>query len=236
MNTKLKYLVAVMASTFSLSSMAQETQEKDLEVIEVTGIRTALASALAEKRESGNIKEVIQAEDIGKLPDTNLAEVLENITGVQITRDLGVGSSVQIRGTDANRVEINGVSTVGSGDGRSGIDFADLPAALISSLEVTKVPDAKTIEGSVGGTINLRTLRGLSLKERLTSIRIQGENSDLAQSTTPRLSATYGDNWSTDIGKIGVVLTGSYAEQDVAQFAPRYDRDRVNLLRHKCQL
>ena len=193
----------------------------------VTGIRSSLASALNEKRASDNLVEVIQAQDIGKLPDQNLAEVLENVTGVQITRQAGVGNAVQIRGTDANRTEINGVSTVGSGAGRSGISFEDLPASLIASVEVIKVPEAKTIEGSVGGTINLRTIRPLELRKPLFAARVQMENSDLAKSTLPRLSGTIGDNFSTGIGQIGIALSGSYARQDVAQFAPRADRDNL---------
>ncbi|MFA3792030.1 TonB-dependent receptor [Aliiglaciecola sp. SL4] len=220
----------------SITSIAQTTGEKtekpdnsETEVIEVSGIRSALASALYEKRNAANLKEVIQADDIGKLPDNNLAEVLENITGVQIDRTNGVGTGVQIRGTNANRVEINGVSTVTSGSGRTGISFDDLPAALIASLEVTKASTAKTVEGSVGGTINLRTLRGNSLKKRLMQFRVQAENSDLADSTVPRFSGTFGDNWDTDFGKVGIVLTGSYAEQDVASANPRFDRDRVVL-------
>jgi len=220
--------VAAALNGISVSAIAQQNEGDDTEVITVSGIRGALVSALAEKRASSNIKEIIQAEDIGKLPDNNLAEVLENITGVQIDRTNGVGTGVQIRGTGANRVEINGVSSVGSGSGRTGISFEDLPAALISSLEVTKASTAKTVEGSVGGTINLRTLRGNSLKERLMHFRIQGENSDLADSTTPRISGTFGDNWETDLGKVGVVVTASYAEQDVASANPRFDRDRVN--------
>ena len=197
--------------------------------IVVSGIRTSLATALREKRQSDNLVEVIQAEDIGKLPDQNLAEVLENVTGVQITRQAGVGNAVQIRGTDANRTEINGVSTVGSGAGRSGISFEDLPASLIASVEVVKVPEAKTIEGSVGGTINLRTIRPLSLREPLIAGRVQMENSDLADTTLPRISATVGNSWDTGIGEIGIVLSGSYARQDVAQFAPRVDRDNLRL-------
>ena len=199
------------------------------DAIVVTGIRSSLATALGEKRTSDNLVEVIQAEDIGKLPDQNLAEVLENVTGVQITRQAGVGNAVQIRGTDANRTEINGVSTVGSGAGRSGISFEDLPAALIASVEVTKVPTAQTIEGSVGGTINLRTIRPLDLREPLIAARAQMENSDLAKSTLPRVSATIGNNWDTGIGEIGIVLSGSYARQDVAAFKPRVDRDALVL-------
>ena len=215
------------AQTADAQQAAESEAEADEHVVVVSGIRSSLRSALNERRNSDNLIEVIQAEDIGKLPDQNLAEVLENVTGIQITREAGVGTAVQIRGTDENRTEINGVSTVGSGAGRGGISFEDLPAALIASLEVTKVPDAETIEGSVGGTINLRTLRPLELRDRLISVRVQGEYSDLARSVLPRISGTVGDNWSTGIGEIGIVLSGSYARSDVSAFRPRVDRDAV---------
>ena len=215
----------------SVVSIAQDSLPQgveELEEIVVTGIRSSLESALAEKRDSDNLIEVIIAEDIGKLPDQNLAEVLENVTGVQITRRAGVGNGVQIRGTGANRVEINGVSTVGSGSGRSGINFEDVNASIISAVEVIKSPEAKTIEGSVGGTINLRTTRPLELKETLGSIRVQGEDSSLStESIQPRVSAAWGDNWTTDAGDFGVVVSGSYTEQEAVSFRPRTDRDNI---------
>lgn len=227
-------LAVLSATTLSLTAAAsaqesQQNQNQDVEVIEVSGIRASLASAMNEKRFKNNLVEVIEAEDIGKLPDQNLAEVLENITGIQITREAGVGTGVQIRGTDANRTEINGVSTVGSGAGRSGIDFEDVSAAIIAGLEVTKSPDAKTIEGSVGGTINLKTIRPLQLNEQLAAFRVQGENSSLTTDSNfqPRISGTFGDNWDTDHGTIGIVISGSYAELDVTAFRPRADRDNL---------
>ncbi|WP_156945456.1 TonB-dependent receptor [Hyphomonas johnsonii] len=196
------------------------------DVVVVTGIRASLATALNEKRAADNLVEVIRAEDIGKLPDQNLAEVLENIPGVQITREAGVGKGVQIRGTNSNRTEINGVSTVGSGSGRGGISFEDVSAAMIAAVEVTKASEAKTIEGSVGGTINLRTIRPLDLDDRLLSVRIQGEDSSLTtDGIKPRLSGAYGDNWTTSAGEFGVVASLSYAEQDATAFRPRVDRD-----------
>ena len=205
---------------------AQDSDDEAIEEIVVQGIRGSLATAVEQKRNSDNLVEVIIAEDIGKLPDQNLAEVLENIPGVQITRTAGVGTGVQIRGTNANRTEINGVSTVGSGSGRSGINFEDVSAGIISAVEVVKAPDAKTIEGSVGGTINLKTIRPLQLTEPLAFVRLQGEDSSLStDSMTPRLSATWGDKWSTDAGEFGVVLSASYAESDVTAFRPRVDRD-----------
>ena len=224
-------LAILSASAINAMSVAHAQQSdsevsEDVEVIEVSGIRQSLTNALAEKRSSDNLIEVIQAVDIGKLPDQNLAEVLENVTGVQITREAGVGTGVQIRGTNANRTEINGVSTVGSGAGRSGINFEDVSAAIISAVEVTKSPEAKTIEGSVGGTINLRTIRPLQLTKPLASVRVQGEDSSLStDGIMPRLSGAWGDNWETDAGRLGVVLSGSYTEQDVTAFRPRADRD-----------
>ena len=219
--------LAMLGMTNTIHAQSTNSAEP-IEEIVVTGIRQSLANALAEKRESDNLIEVIRAEDIGKLPDQNLAEVLENITGIQITRTAGVGSNVQIRGDDANRVEFNGVSTVGSGSSREGIDFEDVNASIISSVEVTKSPEAKTIEGSVGGTINLKTIRPLDLKETLGSIRIQGEDSDFSQeSIQPRISGAFGDNWDTSIGRIGWVISGSYTEQEAVSFRPRADADTL---------
>ncbi len=228
-NSKQKTILAVAvtaALTGAPASFAQAQSDGAVEEVIVTGIRSSLASALEEKRNSDNLKEVIQAVDIGKLPDQNLAEVLENLPGIQITRTAGIGTGVQIRGTNANRTEINGVSTTGSGTGRVGISFEDVNAAIISSVEVIKAPEAKTIEGSVGGTINLRTVRPLQLSETLGAIRIQGEESSLTtDGVQPRIAGSYGDNWDTDAGSFGIVISGSYTEQEAVSFRPRLDRD-----------
>ena len=218
--------VTLAATTLVFSSATIAQDDEALEEIVIKGIRGSLAAAVDQKRNSDKLVEVVIAEDIGKLPDQNLAEVLENITGIQITRTAGVGTGVQIRGTNSNRVEFNGVSTVNSGSGRSGINFEDVNPAIISAVEVTKSPDAGTIEGSVGGTINLKTIRPLDLTETLGAIRLQYEDSSLStESMTPRLSGAYGDNWSTDAGEFGFVISGSYTEQESVSFRPRTDRD-----------
>ena len=217
-----------MLSGVGLPALAQNSGAIELEEVVVTGIRASLANALEEKRSSNNLIEVIQAEDIGKLPDQNLAEVLENVTGIQITRTAGIGTGVQIRGTNSNRVLINGISTVGSDSGRGGIDFEDVNASIISSVEVIKAPEAKTIEGSVGGTVNLRTIRPLELTETLGSARIQFEDSSLStESWLPRYSGAFGDKWETDAGEFGFVISGSFTEQEAVSFRPRTDRDNI---------
>ena len=219
---------AIAPAVLLVGNQAIAQDEEIQDTIIVQGIRSSLASALEEKRKAPNLIEVIKADDIGKLPDQNLAEVLENITGVQITRTAGVGTNVQIRGTDDNRTEINGISTVGSGSGRSGIDFEDINPAIISAVEVTKVPQAKTIEGSVGGTINLRTIRPLELTDTLASIRLQAEQNNLStEGLQPRFSGALGNKWSTGIGEFGFVVSGSYTEQEAVSFRPRADRDNI---------
>ena len=226
-------LALLSATTIGMGSgaIAQEANtqadaESNVEIVEVSGIRSALSGALAEKRSSTNLVEVIQAEDIGKLPDQNLAEVLENITGVQITRTAGVGTGVQIRGSNSNNVLINGIETVGAGTGRGGISFEDVSASMIAGLEVIKASEAKTIEGSVGGTVNLRTIRPLELNDTLFNVRVQGEDSSLTtDGIQPRFSLAYGDNWDTDAGVFGFVVSGSYTKQEATSFRPRVDRD-----------
>jgi len=93
---------------------------------------------------------------------------------------------------------------------------------------VTKASEAKTIEGSVGGTINLRTIRPLELKETLGSVRVQLEESSLStENAQPRFSGAWGDNWTTDAGQFGVVISGSLTEQEAVSFRPRTDRDNI---------
>jgi iron complex outermembrane receptor protein len=220
-------LAVLSASALNLAApVYAQDAAADVEVIEVSGIRSSLTNALAEKRSSTNLVEIIEAEDIGKLPDQNLAEVLENITGIQITRTAGVGTGVQIRGSNSNNVLINGVQTVGAGTGRGGISFEDVSASIIAGVEVTKASEAKTIEGSVGGTVNLRTIRPLELDKQLINVRVQGEDSSLTtDGVMPRFSAAFGDNWDTDNGKFGFVMSGSVTQQEASSFRPRVDRD-----------
>ncbi|MEP2988020.1 MAG: TonB-dependent receptor [Parasphingorhabdus sp.] len=224
-------MTMVAAPAHAQNEEVADAAESDENVIIVSGIRSSLANALDEKREADSLKEVILAEDIGKLPDQNLAEVLENVTGVLITRENGVGTGVQIRGTGSNRLEINGISTVGAGNGRVGINFEDLNPSIIAGVEVIKAPEASTIEGAVGGTINLRTIRPLDLSETLLSVRGQMEDSSLSSGgLNPRISGAFGTTWESSSGaEFGFVLSGSYTESNNTAFRPRLDRDNLTV-------
>ena len=97
----------------------------------------------------------------------------------KITRDKGIGAEVSVRGSDQNRIEINGRGTSPSADSRGGISFADLPAALVRSLHVVKVPTADMVEGSLGGTIDVKTYRGLKLQKPLRVVRLTSEYAEM---------------------------------------------------------
>ncbi|WP_440904714.1 TonB-dependent receptor [Catenovulum sp. SX2] len=217
----------ISAGALSMVANAYAAQEtEDTEVIQVQGIRASLTSALNQKRDSNALIEVIQSEDIGKLPDQNLAEVLENITGIQITRTAGVGTGVQIRGNTHNVVQVNGMQTVGTGDGRTGMKFEDLAAGIIAGVEVVKAPTAKHTEGSLGGTVNLKTIRPLQLSDTLATVRVQGEDSSLTtDGIMPRISGAFGNNWESSQGRFGFVVSASYSKQEATSFRPRVDRD-----------
>ena len=152
--------LAVSALSIAVSQMSyaqddSQSADSGLEEVVVTGIRASLEAAADLKRNDARVMDAIVAEDIGKLPDNNVAEALQRVTGVSINRSFGVGNEVSIRGSASNRVEINGRSTLG--ESRNGVSFDDVPSAFLSALEVIKSPTPEMIEGALGGTINMKT-------------------------------------------------------------------------------
>ena len=121
--------------------------EESLEEIVVTGIRASHRSAIDRKKLAGTSMDSLVAEDIGVFPDKNVAEALQRITGVQLSRDFGEGNSVSIRGIEPDlvRVEVNGVSALGHG-GNRGVDFRDMASELVKSLDVIKGSEARLTE------------------------------------------------------------------------------------------
>ncbi len=208
-------LVGSSVSLFTGAVWAEEpTPESKVEVIEVRGIYSSLKEAALLKRADDKIVDAIVAEDIGKLPDNNIAEALQRVTGVSINRDFGVGSEVSIRGLSQNRVELNGRSTLG--EGRNGINFQDFPSSFLSAVEVVKSPTPEMIEGALGGTISLKTARPNSLSEPLFTLAIDGEYADKADNWAPIVTLSAGNNWDFDrIGTFGAMLMVSYQDREL---------------------
>src|SRR5690606_5648473 len=130
----------------------------ELDRIEVRGLRASMIDALQIKQGSMQIVDAIVAEDIGKFPDNNLVEALQRVTGVQTTdRGGGEVSTVSIRGLNDVTTTING-RNIFTASGRS-VALADIPASLLSSVEIYKTRSASLIETGIAGVIDIHTHR-----------------------------------------------------------------------------
>ncbi|MBQ4832051.1 TonB-dependent receptor [Pseudoalteromonas sp. MMG010] len=211
---------AFLALLTSTGVSAQDEQAaapaSDIEVIEVKGMLGSMKAAAMLKRTDGRIVDAIVAEDIGKLPDNNIAEALQRITGVSINTDFGVGDSVSIRGLPQNRVELNGRSTIG--DSRDGISLQDFPSSFLKTVEVVKSPTADMIEGALGGTVSMKTVRPLELDKLTGAVSIDAEYSDKTENIAPIFSGSIGNNWDfDDAGTFGAIFMLSYQDRELRQ-------------------
>jgi len=208
-------LVAMLAIPAYAAEEASQTKNNDeIEVIQVTGILGSMKAAALLKRTDARIVDAIVAEDIGKLPDNNIAEALQRITGVSISTDFGVGNGVTIRGISQNRVELNGRST--SGAGRDGISLDDFPSSFLKTVEVIKSPTPEMIEGALGGTINMTTVRPLELDEPLVAFTLDGEYADKTENWAPKFNISAGRNWDLDdAGTFGASFVLAYQDREL---------------------
>jgi len=206
---------------------AQDQTADELEEVIVTGLRGSLKASMDIKRDSTGVVDAISAEDIGKFPDTNLAESLQRITGVSIDRVNGEGSAVTVRGfgPNFNLVTLNGrqlpAASVGTiqgnptnvgnqGTSRS-FDFATLASEGVSGLEVYKTGNAAVPSGGMGATINIKTIRPLESgsKASIGAKAVFDEGSD--NEVTPEVSGLF--SWANDGETFGVSAFASYQDR-----------------------
>jgi len=208
LSTAIKAAVLIGSGLTAMNSMAEELVEE----VVVTGIRASLQDAQAAKRNAAYVSDVISAEDVGKFPDKNIADALSRMTGVAISRDFGEGEKVSIRGAgpDWNRTTLNG-QTVGSADwfildnpARS-FNFTLLPSTLISQLEVIKSPTAAQTEGSLGGTVNVKTHRPLDLEAGAGVVSVDAQYGSMSEEWDPSVSGQY--SWKSDDETVGLLVS-----------------------------
>jgi TonB-dependent receptor len=200
-----------------------------LDAVVVTGIRNSLTASANIKRDAQGVVDGIVAEDIGKFPDTNLAESLQRISGVSIDRTNGEGSRVTVRGVgpDFNLVLLNGrqmpasrIEDAEASNSRA-FDFANIASESISAIEVYKTSRASTPTGGIGAAINIKTARPLDTPGTRANIGVKGvwdtsvENlpeSLQGDTVTPEVSGIFSTTLAD--GRFGVALSGSYQERD----------------------
>ena len=192
------------------SETAQEvTADDGGNVIIVSGIRASLQDAMNIKRDAVGVVDAISAEDIGKFPDTNLAESLQRITGVSIDRESGEGSKVTVRGfgPDFNLVLLNGRQMPASGLGSCceapasrSFDFANLASEGIAGVEVYKSGRATLPSGGIGSVINVKTPRPLDRPGFQGSIGVKGVLDHTFEDTeiTPEISGVISKTFADD--------------------------------------
>lgn len=179
----------------------QENAEETTEVIEVKGIRFSQRSALDRKKMAGTITDSLVAEDIGMFPDKNVGEALQRIPGVQLDRDFGEGQQISIRGVEPGllRVEVNNVTAQGFGGSRA-VDFRDMAAELIKSLDVIKGSEARLTEGGIGGTVQVNTRKPNEFKENFLSASAEGQFNDLIDDPSNKFNVTGVYKFNDDLG------------------------------------
>jgi TonB-dependent receptor len=187
----------------------------------VTGIRQSLKSAQQIKRNSDTVVDVITAQDIGALPDRSVTEALQRVPGVAINRFAGTsdpdhfsaeGSGVTIRGLTYVASEFNGRDTFSTGVGGQSINFQDVPAELLGSVEVYKEQTADRIEGGLSGTVNMNLRLPFDNKGFHIGYDAEATFGDLAKKWSPVGSVLVSDNWDTGIGRIGLLGAVSYSQ------------------------
>ncbi|MEG3176567.1 TonB-dependent receptor [Sphingomonas sp. RB3P16] len=198
--------------------------------IVVTGIRAGLATALQAKKNATNIQEVLAADDIGKLPDNNIAESLARLPGLSTNRDRGNATQISIRGMGPELVNtlLNGRELVSAGPDRN-IRYDQYPAELINGASVYKSPTPGQVEGAIAGQVDLKTIRPLDFKKRVFVVNARAEYNDLAHDVQDAksvgwiASASYVGQFANDT--LGVAIGATARNEPVAT-------ERTNIYRY----
>src|SRR4051812_4627213 len=217
---------------FLQPAMAQEQDQQAGEVLEevvVTGLRGSLKASMETKRDAIGVVDAINAEDIGKFPDTNLSEALQRITGISIDRRNGEGALVTARGfgPQYNLVTLNGRQmpaadafgggdsvTGGTGSGSRSFNFANLSAEAISAVEVYKTGRADIGAGGVGATVNIKTARPFDSDGMVANVGVKAlddTTNRVGSDITPEVNGIF--SYANDAKTWGVGLNASYSQR-----------------------
>ncbi len=223
--------LAVMAASVAGGAYAQSAEAQDepatqVDEIVVTGFRASLQSAVNAKRRESGVVDVIKAEDIADFPDLNLAESLQRVPGVTISRANGEGRQISVRGlgSEYTRVRVNGMEAIATtggtvnsgGTNRSrGFDFNMFASELFNSLTVRKSASADVEEGSLGATVDLQTARPFDYREPTVVMGVQASYNDLARDVKPRFTLLASNTWMD--GKFGALFSAAYEERHILE-------------------
>ena len=185
-------------------------QPANMETVVVTGVRQAVKSALDTKKNADQVQDSIVAEDIGKLPDNNVIEALQHVTGVQISRNAAEANQLLIRGLPDIATLLNG-REIFTSTGRF-ITLQDIPAELLSRVDVQKSARADDIEGGIAGVVDVRLHRPFDFDGAQLAGTARASHSSLSRKTDPIASLLASDRWRTSAGEFGLLADVSYSK------------------------
>jgi iron complex outermembrane receptor protein len=206
------------ALSLSMSALAQQTtttQTTELEEVIVSGVRESLVQGLENKRNSTQVVESIVAEDIGKLPDNNVVEALQRISGIQITdRGGGEAEGIVIRGLNDVTTTWNGRNVFTASPppaSARGLALQDIPANLISKIDVYKTRAADQLETGLAGQIDVTTRKPFDFDDLEISLNARATTQEQREDIDPNISLLVADTWDVGEGKFGVLANASYS-------------------------
>ena len=213
--TKTNLLITTALVMSAITAAPVNAQTTDAAVtsdeIVVTGFRNSLKQARDLKRDSVNVQDSIVAEDIAKFPDLNLAESLQRVPGVTITRNRGEGSQISLRGLgpEFTRVQINGMEVLANTNRNRGFEFNVFASELFNRIDVKKAYEAQLDEGGIGGTVNLHTAQPFDYRGSKIALNAQLGTNTNAENLDQRYSALLSQNW----GDFGALVSVSFSER-----------------------
>ncbi len=221
--------VAGDGASVQVSESAVEPQVVGGGDIVVTGYRESVAKAQQIKKNATGSQDVILAQDIAAFPDQNLAEALQRIPGVAITRDSGEGRQISLRGlgADFTRTQLNSMevltNTSSGVDSRSSVsrsrafDYSIFASELFNKVVVEKSYAAEQDEGGIGGTVGLHTAKPFDFNRLTVVASAKGQMNQYTKTVTPRLVGLISERW----GDFGVLASVAYSTADTVEFGYR---------------
>ena len=196
------------------ASAAKPAKDESVQTVEVSGIRASLQTSVNIKKNANAVVDALSAEDVGKLPDSDVGESLGRVSGVSVDREFGQGSSVSIRGSDPQMTytTLNGQTVASTGwyDQKSvdrSFNYSLLPSELIGGIEVYKTQQADLTEGGIGGTVIVKTRKPLDLPANTAFVSAKVSEGTVSTEPDKDLSGMY--SWRSADRRFGVLVAGA---------------------------
>jgi len=201
------------ASAPGSNATAPTVSSTETKSIVVVGVRRALETAQAIKKNAPTVVDSITATDIGAFPDKSAAEALERVPGISVNRlqsaddsthPSGEPTQVLIRGLTFVKTEFNGRDSF-SADSARGLNFNDISPELLAGIDAYKNETADMIEGGIAGTVNLRSRVPFDQKGLVVTANVKADYGDRSKKWTPEFSGLISDSWDTEAGRFGLL-------------------------------